>query len=194
MIAAKHEEVTYPSASQFVQIADNCFTLKQLLACEFQILETVGYRINTPLAANILRLYEAFLWPPIPEDGSVDSVMQKHVILLATYLVEVASVEYMMLQYLPSTLAAAALAVSSQALERPLARAEAAFIETLSAPGVQQAVNDLSALHVSAYNVALEEDGNPLVAIKEKYALPMWKSVSKVAPANPTAAASCSSE
>lgn len=190
MIAAKYDETVYPSASQFVEMANDSFTKKQLLACERHVLEAVGYRIYAPVASNILQTYKELLWPSTQDCISAADEIQSRVILLATYLVEVATMEYKMLKYLPSTVAAAAIAVASDALGMPLAMKEADFLVALAAPGMWQAANDLLALHVTAYNVHDEDVSSPFLAIKEKYSLALWGSVACIAPANPLAVAS----
>jgi len=184
MIAAKHEEVFERSTHDYVEIADNSFTLRQLLRCETDILSAVGWRINAPTAASYLSLYHSILWPHLwrgsPDaDGAEGS---GPLLSLAMYLAELAGLERDMLRFLPSTVAAASLAVAARATGAPLGGADAAALASLAAPAMAEAAASVAGVHARACALSNTDSGNPWVAVKEKYSHRVWKKVALIAP------------
>ena len=57
LIASKHEEERHPSVQDFTSIADNCFHTGDLLKMESLVLQSLGFRINSPTSHTFLSLF-----------------------------------------------------------------------------------------------------------------------------------------
>eukprot|EP00884_Botryococcus_braunii_P011079 jgi/Botrbrau1/19973/Bobra.0059s0088.1 len=97
MIAAKHEEEHIPSADKFTTIADNSFEQEKLVRTESVILSCLGFRVMTPHSFGFMSLLQQLLQFP------------RKVGYLASFILELAMLEYDFLEFRPSTLAAAAV-------------------------------------------------------------------------------------
>lgn len=103
-IAIKYEEMYCPDISDFIYIADNAYTKKDLLKMEIVVLKCLGFSLGRPLPLHFLRRAS--------KAGMVDASVHN----LAKYLLELTIIEYDMAHIRPSLLAAAALWVSLQLL------------------------------------------------------------------------------
>ncbi|CAG5132595.1 unnamed protein product, partial [Candidula unifasciata] len=100
LIASKYEEMHSPQVADFVYITDNAYTKQDILDMEQDILRTIDFCLGRPHCLNFLRRNS--------KAGQVSAA--KH--MLAKYLMELALIEYDLLHYRPSLLAAAALYLS----------------------------------------------------------------------------------
>jgi len=105
LIASKVEEMYAPEINDFVYITDNAYTATEIRALEIRILSTINFGLGRPLPLHFLRRNS--------KAGDVD-VLQH---MLAKYLMEASIVEYDMVHYSPSIMAAAALNLSLLLLE-----------------------------------------------------------------------------
>jgi len=106
LIATKYEEIYAPEVKDFVYIADNAYTSEQILSMEYNILKTLNFDVTTP---SSLRFVD-FLCKYCHSDS--------YVRCLATYIVELSLVEYKLLKYIPSLLAASAIYLSNKILNK----------------------------------------------------------------------------
>lgn len=97
LIASKYEEIYAPEVRDFVYITDKAYTKDEILKMECHILSTLDFNVCTPSA---FRFIERF--------SKIANVSIKQ-LFLARYLIELPLIEYRMLKYTPSNLAAAAL-------------------------------------------------------------------------------------
>lgn len=100
LLAAKYEEIHPPTVEDFVYITDFTYTREQVLATETHILDTLSFELvlSTPLSF-LARLCHA--------------VRLGHVeVCLAKYYAEWTIQDYAMLRYLPSQIAACAVALT----------------------------------------------------------------------------------
>jgi cyclin B len=107
LIAAKFEEVYPPLIKDFVYVTDKAYTREDIVQMEVSMLRVLQFKICQPTAVNFLERYQII-------NGCTDA--HRH---LAQYLLELTLVDYKMIKYAPSHLAAAAILLSNKLLGRP---------------------------------------------------------------------------
>jgi len=105
-IAAKYEEVFSPHLGHFKYLADDTFTEEEILRAERFMLQTLDYNLSYPNPMNFLRR--------ISKATDYDQDTRT----VAKYLMEISLVDYKLMQYLPSHVAAAAMYLSRMILKR----------------------------------------------------------------------------
>ncbi|XP_042327345.1 G2/mitotic-specific cyclin-B2 isoform X2 [Sceloporus undulatus] len=103
-LAAKYEEIYAPSILDFVYMTDEAYKSAQIRAMEKSILKELSFVLGRPLPLHFLRRAAKVSNP------SMESY------LLAKYLMELSLVDYAMVHYNPSEVAAAALCLSLKVL------------------------------------------------------------------------------
>lgn len=99
LIASKYEDIWAPEVRDFVYISDQAYNSDQILEMEKVMLNTLRFSLTVPTSLNFLnRFCKAGL-------GAEDKQAQH----LATYLVELALVDYSCLKFSYSMVAAAAV-------------------------------------------------------------------------------------
>ncbi|KAL1315966.1 G2/mitotic-specific cyclin-1-like [Arachis hypogaea] len=97
LLACKYEEVSVPVVSDLILISDKAYTRNEVLDMEKLMLNTLHFNMSVPTAYVFIR---RFL-----KAAQADRKLE----LLAFFLVELSLVEYEMLKFSPSLLAAAAV-------------------------------------------------------------------------------------
>ncbi|KAJ7544944.1 hypothetical protein O6H91_09G099800 [Diphasiastrum complanatum] len=106
LLAAKYEEIWAPEVQDFVVISDGAYTRDQVLAMEKKILNTLSFNLTVPTPYMfIVRFLKA---------ASADRQLN----LLAFFLLELCLVEYAMVKFTPSMLAAAAVYTAQCTLKK----------------------------------------------------------------------------
>ncbi|KAF8474741.1 cyclin-like protein [Kalaharituber pfeilii] len=105
-IAAKYEEVFSPHIGHFRYLADDTFTVEEILRAERFILQTLDYNLSYPNPMNFLRR--------ISKATDYDQDTRT----VAKYLMEISLVDHRLMEYLPSHVAAAAMYLSRMILKR----------------------------------------------------------------------------
>ncbi|XP_033973304.1 G2/mitotic-specific cyclin-B2-like isoform X1 [Trematomus bernacchii] len=100
LVACKYEEMYAPEVGDFAYITDSAFTKAQILEMEQLILRTLNFELGRPLPLHFLRRASKV--------GNSD--VERHT--LAKYLMELTLLDYHMVHYRPSEIAAASLALS----------------------------------------------------------------------------------
>lgn len=108
LIASKYEEIWAPEVRDFVYISDKAYTREQILGMEKLMLNTLQFNLTLPTQYNFL---SRFL-------KAAGYQHDKQVTMMATYLVELALVDYTMLRYSGSLVSAAAIRVALAALKK----------------------------------------------------------------------------
>ena len=108
LIATKYEEIYAPEVKDFVYIADNAYTSEQILSMEYNILKTLNFDVTTPSSLWFVDFLCKYCHS--------DSVVR----YFATYIVELSLVEYKLLKYNPSLLAASAIYLSNKILKKSI--------------------------------------------------------------------------
>lgn len=97
LIASKYEEIYAPEVRDFVYITDKAYTKEEILKMEFSILTTLDFNVTSPSSYRFLERFSKIINADTP------------LFNLARYLIELPLIEYRMLKYNPSNLAASAL-------------------------------------------------------------------------------------
>nr|XP_020511699.1 G2/mitotic-specific cyclin-B2-like isoform X1 [Labrus bergylta] len=105
LVACKYEEMYAPEVGDFAYITDNAFTKSQILEMEQLVLRSLNFELGRPLPLHFLRRASKV--------GSSD--VERHT--LAKYLMELTLIDYDMVHYRPSEVAAAALCLSQLLLD-----------------------------------------------------------------------------
>lgn len=107
LIASKYEEIYAPEVRDFVYISDRAYTRDEILSMESIMLNALGFHCTAPSA---LRFSERLI-----KVNRCDRVQE----FLVKYLVELQLQDYKFLKFLPSTIAASAMYVSNDILNKP---------------------------------------------------------------------------
>lgn len=105
-IASKYEEVLSPHIGNFVHVADNGFTVDEVLAAERYTLTALKYDLSYPNPMNFLRR--------ISKADNYDIQTRT----IGKYLMEISLLDHRFMQYRQSHVAAAAMYLSRLILER----------------------------------------------------------------------------
>ncbi|KAM7015874.1 G2/mitotic-specific cyclin-B2-like isoform 2-T2 [Tautogolabrus adspersus] len=105
LVACKYEEMYAPEVGDFAYITDNAFTKSQILEMEQLVLRSLNFQLGRPLPLHFLRRASKV----------ASSDVERHT--LAKYLMELTLIDYNMVHYRPSEVAAAALCLSQLLLD-----------------------------------------------------------------------------
>lgn len=105
-IASKYEEVLSPHVGNFVHVADDGFTIDEVLSAERYTLSTLKYDLSYPNPMNFLRR--------ISKADNYDI----HTRTLGKYLMEISLVDHRFLEYKQSHIAAASMYLARMILDR----------------------------------------------------------------------------
>lgn len=110
-IASKYEEVWCPEIREYCYICDNSHNRAEILEMERSILLSLGFYLTVPTTHTFL---SRFL-------KAAEVLMDKQIAHLSSFYAELGLVDYFMLEYAPSQIAAASvcLALKTANLERP---------------------------------------------------------------------------
>jgi len=177
MIAAKFEEVYPPQVKDFVYVTDKAYTREDILKMEVSILKVLQFKICRPTAMHFLERYQS-------ANGCTDAHRD-----LGQYLLELSLVEYKMIKYAPSHLAAAAILLSNKLLRRPSWTPASVRHTAMTEAMLKECAKEMC--------MVLEAvDANPLKAVKNKFSQQKHHSVAKLnfvaIPASQTALATSS--
>jgi hypothetical protein len=106
-IGAKYEEICPPEIKDFIYISVNTYTKDEIMRMELLMLTSLGFNITVPTA-----------YPFIKRSLQVINA-DRTSSLLALYISELALLDYSMLVYLPSTVAAACVYLARLILQNP---------------------------------------------------------------------------
>ncbi|PIO32637.1 hypothetical protein AB205_0119420, partial [Aquarana catesbeiana] len=104
LVASKYEEMYSPEVADFAYITDNAYTTSQIREMEMIILRELNFDLGRPLPLHFLRRAS--------KACSADA--EQHT--LAKYLMELTLVDYEMVHFHPSEIAAAALCLAQKVL------------------------------------------------------------------------------
>ncbi|XP_030016683.1 G2/mitotic-specific cyclin-B2 isoform X2 [Sphaeramia orbicularis] len=152
MLACKYEEMYAPEVGDFAYITDNAFTKSQILDMEQVILRSLKFQLGRPVPLHFLRRASKV----------ANSDIQRHT--LAKYLMELTLLDYNMVHYRPSEIAAASLCLSQLLLDElpwsPSQQHYSTYDEAHLKPIMQ---------HIAKNVVAVNEGKTKFQAVKVKY-------------------------
>jgi len=97
LIASKYEEIYPPEVKDFEYVTDRAYSREDILDMEGKIIASLNFNLTTPSSYRFLERY-----------AKVAGFDEK-AFNLARYLLELATVEYKMVKYLPSNIACSAI-------------------------------------------------------------------------------------
>uniref|UniRef100_H3CGN8 G2/mitotic-specific cyclin-B2 n=1 Tax=Tetraodon nigroviridis TaxID=99883 RepID=H3CGN8_TETNG len=152
LVACKYEEMYAPEVGDFAYITDNAFTKSQILEMEQVVLRSLHFQLGRPLSLHFLRRASKV----------ANSDVERHT--LAKYLMELTLLDYHMVHYRPSEIAAAALYLSQLLLEAlpwsPTQQHYSTYDEAHLKPIVQ---------HMAKNVVLVTEGRSKFMAVRNKY-------------------------
>jgi cyclin B len=101
-IACKYEEIYPPELKDFVYITDKAYSKEEILKMEYEILRSLDFNITSP---SSLRLLEAYI-------EIFQLKWEDQQLFFAKYLLELFLVDYRMIKYSPSWIAASTIYIT----------------------------------------------------------------------------------
>ncbi|XP_026233375.1 G2/mitotic-specific cyclin-B2-like [Anabas testudineus] len=152
LVACKYEEMYAPEVGDFAYITDNAFSKSQILEMEQIVLRKLNFQLGRPLPLHFLRRASKV----------ANSDVERHT--LAKYLMELTLVDYDMVHYRPSEIAAASLGLSQLLLDgmswSPTQQHYSTYDEAHLKPIMQ---------HIAKNVVTVNEGKTKFLAVKNKY-------------------------
>jgi cyclin B len=161
LVAAKFEEVYPPQIKDFVYVTDKAYSREDILQMEVSMLRVLQFKICRPTAINFLERYQLI-------NGCTDAHRD-----LAQYLLELTLVDYKMIKYAPSHLAAAAILLSNKLLGRPAWTPAAVRHTRFTESMLRECAKEM------CYDLEMAEQSQ-LQAVRKKYSQQKYHSVAKL--------------
>lgn len=165
LIASKYEEIWAPEIQDFIYIADNAYTREQILNMEKTMLNILKFNLCVPTPYMFMvRFLKA---------ASADQKMD----MLAFYFVELCLVDYAMVKFSPSMLAASAVYTAQCTLKAK----EACWNKTLKH---HSGYTEMQLIECVGKMVSLHEraEEGELTVVRRKYSLEKFGSVALLKP------------
>ncbi|KDD73749.1 cyclin [Helicosporidium sp. ATCC 50920] len=163
LIASKYEEIYAPAVDDFCYITDNTYARRDVLAQERAVLGALDYELTQPTTKTFLRRFIKAASGELELDQTFEH--------LCSYLAELTLLDYGMLNYLPSTTAAACVLVALVTLSQRPWTATLAHYTGYEPRDLRYAAEAVLGLFATAR-------ASSLPAMREKYASPKLLCVS----------------
>ncbi|XP_062230791.1 cyclin-A1-2-like [Phragmites australis] len=167
LIAAKYEEICAPQVEEFCYITDNTYLRDEVLEMEASVLNYLKFEMTAPTAKCFLRRF-ARAAQVCDEDPAL------HLEFLANYVSELSLLEYNLLSYPPSLIAASAIFLAKFILQ-PTKYPWNSTLAHYTQYKPSELCDCVKALH-RLFSVG---PGSNLPAIREKYSQHKYKFVAK---------------
>ncbi|KAK3029175.1 hypothetical protein RJ639_038727 [Escallonia herrerae] len=167
MIAAKYEEICAPRVEEFCYITDNTYSRDEVLEMESAVLNYLRFEMTAPTAICFLRHF-------VQVAQRVHKAPAMQLEFLASYLAELSLLDYSMLRYAPSMIAASATFLAKFIL-LPSQRPWALTLKHHTLYMASDLRDCVKALHCLCCN----SQSSCLPAIREKYSQHNYKFVAK---------------
>ncbi|XP_022766336.1 cyclin-A1-1-like [Durio zibethinus] len=167
MIAGKYEEVCAPQVEEFCYITDNTYLKEEVLEMESSVLNYLKFEMTAPTAKCFLRRF-------VRAAQGINEVPSMQLECMANYIAELSLLEYSMLCYAPSLIAASAIFLAKFVLlpsKRP-------WNSTLQ-HYIHYKPSDLCDCVKDLHRLCCNNNNSTLPAIREKYNQHKYKSVAK---------------
>ncbi|KAJ7959165.1 Cyclin [Quillaja saponaria] len=167
MIASKYEEICAPQVEEFCYITDNSYFKEEVLEMESAVLNYLKFEMTAPTTKCFLRRF-------VRAAQGINEVPSLQLECLTNFIAELSLLEYNMLCYAPSLVAASAIFLANFILfpsKRPWNSTLQHY--TLYQPSdLRNCVKDL-------HRLCLNSHSSTLPAVKEKYSQHKYKYVAK---------------
>lgn len=154
LVASKYEEIYAPNIEEFCFITDNTYTREDVLNMEKDVLGLLEFDLAQPSAKTFLRRYIKAASAEI----HLDVVFE----FLVSYLAELSLMDYTLLQYLPSHIAASCILLGLFLLNKPRWSGTLYHYSSYVPKDLKHCVQSIHKLFVSAKT-------SQLPASREKY-------------------------
>ncbi|CAM0957311.1 unnamed protein product [Alopecurus aequalis] len=168
LIAAKHEEICPPQVEELCYITDNTYVKDEVLQMEASILSCLKFEMTAPTAKCFLRRF--LLVSQVCHEGSV-----LHLEFLASYIAELSLLEYSLLCYVPSLIAASSIFLANFILKPT----KNPWRNTSLSYHTQYKPSELCDCVKVLHRLFRVGPGSKLPAIREKYSQHKYKFVAK---------------
>lgn len=152
-VAAKVEEIFAPEISDFVYITDNAYTGEEIRHMELKIINALNFDLCRPISLNFLRRFS--------KAGDVDLVQHS----IAKYILEQSLLDYSMVSYQPSHMAASALYLSLIMTEKEVSSVWNSNLQHYSAYSTTQLMPTVKRMGC----MIAKADSTKLQAVRTKY-------------------------
>jgi hypothetical protein len=160
LIACKYEEIYAPEVRDFVYITDKAYTKDEILSMENDILLQLEYNITVPSAFRYLEFYNYYL------------KLDDNCFMFCRYLLELFLIDYKMIRYNPSLLAAATVYITLKITKK--SEYERLYqVTSYPEDKLRDCAKDICLI---LDNV----DKSSLQAVRKKYSLPKYLEVAKI--------------
>ncbi|KAK3164579.1 hypothetical protein QOZ80_1AG0021350 [Eleusine coracana subsp. coracana] len=167
LIAAKYEEICAPQVEEFCYITDNTYFRDEVLEMEASVLNYLKFEMTAPTAKCFLRRF-------VRAAQVCDEDPPLHLEFLANYIAELSLLEYSLLSYPPSLIAASSIFMAKFVLQ-PTKNPWNSTLAHYTQYKPSELCDCVKALH-RLLSVGLASN---LPAIREKYSQHKYKFVAK---------------
>ncbi|VFQ99070.1 unnamed protein product [Cuscuta campestris] len=166
LIASKYEEISPPHVDDFCYITDNTFNKKEVVKMEQDVLKSLKFELGTPTIRSFLRKFISIA----QDDWKAHKLELES---LVYYLAELSLLDYYCVRFLPSLVAASVIFLSRFTLKPNIHPWNQ---ELQNCTGYKS--SDLKECVSILHDLQLSRRGGSLVALRDKYKQPRFKSVS----------------
>ncbi|XP_050878979.1 cyclin-A1-1 [Lathyrus oleraceus] len=167
MIASKYEEICAPQVEEFCYITDNTYFKEEVLQMESTVLNFLKFEMTAPTIKCFLRRF-------VRAAQGIDEVPSLQLECLTNYIAELSLLEYSMLCYAPSLIAASSIFLAKFMLF-PSTKPWNSTLQHYT----QYQTSDLCACVKDLHRLCCNSPNSNLPAIKEKYNQHKYKYVAK---------------
>lgn len=160
LIACKYEEIYAPEVRDFVYITDKAYTKDEIFQMESDMLSTLEYNITVPSSYRYMEVFNRYL------------KLEENAIFFCRYLLELFLVDYKMLKYNPSLLAAATMFITLKITKKSEAD-KVVELTGYSDETLKECAKDIC-------NILDNVEKNSLQAVRKKFSLPKFMEVAKI--------------
>ncbi|KAJ1294574.1 hypothetical protein BS78_01G155400 [Paspalum vaginatum] len=171
LIASKYEEISPPNVEDFCYITDNTYTKREVVKMESDILNFLKFEMGNPTTKTFLRMFIR----SAQEDSKKNPSLSLE--FLGSYLAELSLLDYGLLRFLPSLVAASVVFVAKLTLD-PHTHPWSKRMQTLTGYKPSELKDCATAIHELQLNLKCSS----MVAIREKYKQHRFKGVSALLP------------
>ncbi|KAF8722099.1 hypothetical protein HU200_022736 [Digitaria exilis] len=171
LTASKYEEISPPNVEDFCYITDNTYTKQEVVKMESDVLNVLKFEMGSPTTKTFLRMFIR----SAQEDNKKDHSLSLE--FLGNYLAELSLLDYGLLRFLPSLVAASVVFVARLTLD-PHTNPWTKKMQTLTGYKPSELKDCVTSIHM----LQLNRKCSSMMAIREKYKQHKFKGVSALLP------------
>ncbi|OEL36969.1 Cyclin-A3-1 [Dichanthelium oligosanthes] len=171
LIASKYEEISPPNVEDFCYITDNTYTKQEVVKMESDILNILKFEMGNPTTKTFLRMFIR----SAQEDNKNNPGLSLE--FLGSYLAELSLLDYGLIRFLPSLIAASVVFVARLTLD-PHTHPWNKKMQTLTGYKPSELKDCVTVIHELQLNLKCSS----MMAIRDKYKQHRFKGVSALLP------------